>query len=124
MSRRKHPVFYGRELLPEGHYWKLDWAEAVTVVCWSSYQQPKRIKTGLEPAKLVWSAKLVGRTADTVIIIAHGRTPREALRNLERQTLKMVRTFVKTFAAVFASIGRQLVRITSNSEKLPRLKKK
>ncbi len=54
------PAFYGRPLVPMGFMWSLSLGKGATVICWSAYAQPKRLKTGLEPSKRMWLAKIVG----------------------------------------------------------------
>jgi len=39
------------------------------------------------------------------LCVARGRTPREALRKLEKKTTRAVQAFVSTFASVFREVG-------------------
>ncbi len=117
------PAFYGRPLVPMGFMWSLSLGKGATVICWSAYAQPKRLKTGLEPSKRMWLAKIVGSQPGCDIIVVRGRTPNEALRKLEKATILMVRDFVRIFAGVFRQVGSELLRI-AHSQDFHKSKKK
>lgn len=52
-----------------------------------------------------WRATLSGARTSGSLVSTTGRTPREALRKLEKKTIKAVKAFVSTFALVFREMG-------------------
>jgi hypothetical protein len=96
----KPPTFYGRPLANNGVYWALRLDKNATVVCWADGKS--------------WTARINGSYADVAIVFARGRTRSEALRKLERKTLRTVREFVRVFAPVFAQVGSELLRVVHN----------
>jgi len=58
-----------------------------------------------EDAEGRWRAGLSGARSDGQIVTATGRTPREALRVLEKKTLKAIGAFVSTFSSILRAAG-------------------
>ncbi len=120
----KKPLkFFGRELSNTGSHWQVELAQGATVVVWQQLAYPKRRKTGEEPALWTWFAKIVGSKPDNDIVVVRGRSPAEALRNLEKATLNHVRDFVRVFGDALRQIGTEIMRVV-HSEDFHKSKKK
>lgn len=89
--------FFGKQLVYNGSYyhWNLD--KNAMVICWDDGKR--------------WSAKLAGSSLTSSWVVATGKTPREALRKLERKTLSTIRQLVKTFAVAFRELGNSLLKL-------------
>jgi predicted ABC-class ATPase len=121
---KKPMKFFGRELSNTGSHWQLSMDKHVTVIVWSALAQSRNKKWGDDPPHLwYWHAKIVGVKPGNDFVVVRGRSPAEALRNLEKATLKAVRDFVQVFAVAFRQIGSDLLRLVHSTE-LPQDKKK
>lgn len=110
--------FFGRHLAFNGSHFHLSMSRSVTVICWEALSQPKRSKKhGDDPPHLwYWHAKIVGVAPDNEFIVVRGRTPWEAMRKLEKATLKAIREFVRVFAVACRQIGTELLQLVHNTD--------
>ncbi len=93
-ERRKNELnmhFFKRPLRRLDSYYILVFNESAMAICWEDGEY--------------WRASLIGSQTNGAIVSTLGRTPREALRKLEKKTLKAVKAFVSTFALVFREMG-------------------
>jgi hypothetical protein len=99
-KNERNMVFFKRQLSRIDTYYVLLFNEHAMVTCW-------------EDAEGRWRAGLSGARANGSLVTASGRTPREALRKLEKKTIKAIQTFVSTFAVALREAGVFFKKVTT-----------